>query len=152
MAESSTTSVYVKAVINFFTISCSGLFAYLDINTEAFFLFALLLLIDYVTGVWKASCLGHSITSNKMKYGILSKLSLLLIPVVLAIGAKAVGADFKAVLLVGINILVLSETYSIIGNIYSIRTKDELPEYDAVAMLGNKIRAVLIKFSDREEA
>lgn len=141
-------SVSAKVVFNFFTVCFGGMLTYLGLNGESFFLFSVLLVIDYMTGVAKAYRLGHCITSNKMKYGVLSKLSLLLIPIVLAIGAKAVGADFKTVLMVGINILVLSEIYSIIGNIYSIRTKDELPEYDVVAMLGKRIRNVLIKYSE----
>ena len=148
VVESATASVYAKVVFNFFTVCIGGMLTYLGLNGESFFLFSVLLVIDYITGVAKAYRLGHCITSNKMKYGVLSKLSLLLIPVVLAIGAKAVGADFKTVLMVGINILVLSEIYSIIGNIYSIRTKDELPEYDVVAMLGKRIRNVLIKYSE----
>ncbi len=151
IAEGTTASIYAKVLFNFFTVCVGGMLTYLGLNAESFFLFAMLLLIDYITGVAKALRLNQCITSNRMKYGILSKLSLLLIPLVLAIGAKAVGADFQTVLLVGVNILVLSEVYSIIGNIYSIRTKDELPEYDVVAMFGKRIRAVLIRYSDKEE-
>lgn len=134
--------------INSFTVMCSAWLAYLGLDKEAILLFSLLLLIDYVTGVTKSYKLGYAITSVRMKYGILSKLSLLLIPIVLAIGAKAVGSDFKSVLIIGLNILILSEVYSIIGNIYSIRTHKELPEYDVVAMLGNKIRNMLLKLGD----
>lgn len=148
VAESLSASVYSKVVFNFFTVCLGGMLTYLGLNGESFFLFSVLLIIDYMTGVAKAYRLGHRITSNRMKYGVLSKLSLLLIPIVLAIGAKAVGADFKTVLMVGINILVLSEIYSTIGNIYSIRTKDELPEYDVVAMLGKRIRNILIRYSE----
>jgi len=151
ISESATVTSYGKIVFNFFTVCVGGLLTYLGLSGEAFFLFSVLLIIDYVTGIAKAHRLNQPITSNRMKYGILSKLSLLLIPIVLAIGAKAVGADFKTVLLVGINILVLSEVYSIIGNIYSIRTKDELPEYDVVAMLGKRVRAFLIRYSDKGE-
>ena len=151
IAESSSAGASMKVLFNFCTFCCGGALTYLGLNGESFFLFSVLLLIDYITGVAKAYRLNQCITSNRMKYGILSKLSLLLIPIVLAIGAKAVGADFKTVLLVGINILVLSEVYSIIGNIYSIRTKDELPEYDVVAMIGKRIRSVLLKYSDKEE-
>lgn len=144
IAESTT----AKVVFNFFTICLGSVMSYLGINGEAFFLFSVLLLFDYMTGVLKAKVMGHAITSNRMKYGIISKMSLLFIPLILAIGAKALEADFRFVLMVGINILVLSEVYSIIGNIYSIRTKEELPEYDAVAMLGKRIRRVLMKYSE----
>lgn len=151
IAESSSAAVSAKVFFNIFTFCCGSALTYLGLDGEAFFLFSVLLIIDYMTGVAKAYRLNQHITSNRMKYGILSKLSLLLIPIVLAIGAKAVGADFKTVLLVGINILVISEVYSIIGNIYSIRTKDELPEYDVVAMIGKQIRTVLLRYSDKEE-
>ena len=125
--------------------------AYLEISQEPFALFAILLMIDYVTGLVKAQALNISITSNKMKYGIISKLSLLFIPIVLAIAAKAVGVDSHYILMSGINILIISEVYSIIGNIYSTRTKEELPEYDAVAMIGKKIRNFLISKSGEND-
>ncbi len=82
-----------------------------------------------------------------MKYGLISKLSLLIIPIVLAMGAKATGADYHYILLSGMYILILSEVYSIIGNIYCMNTGEELPEYDAVAMLGKQIRNILIRNS-----
>lgn len=148
IVESFTAGAYAKTIFNFFTICLGGVLTYLGLNGESFLLFSILLFIDYITGIAKAYRIGQTITSNRMKYGMLSKLSLLIIPLVLAIGAKAVGADFTTVLMVGINILVLSEVYSIIGNIYSIRTKDELPEYDVVAMIGKRIRNVLLKYNE----
>ena len=134
----------IKIVWNTLVVILSSILAYLEIAQEPFFLYALLLLIDYATGLLKAKTLNISITSNKMKYGILSKLSLLIIPIVIAIGTKALGADGHYALMSGMYILVLSEVYSIIGNIYSTRTKEELPEYDAVAMVGKRIRNFLI--------
>lgn len=145
------TTTAIKIVWNFFIVLFSGVLAYLEISQEPFTLFAILLIIDYLTGVMKAKVLGISITSNKMKYGIISKLSLLLIPITIAIGAKAVGADSHHILLAGMYILIFSEVYSIIGNIYSIRTKEELPEYDAVSVIGKKIRTFLIlKSGDKD--
>lgn len=142
----------VKIVWNTLIVFIGGVLAYLGISQDSFLMLSLLLVIDYATGLIKARRLQVSITSNKMKYGLISKLSLLLIPLVLAIGAKAIGADFTLVLLSGINILVLSEVYSIIGNVYSIRTKLELPEYDAVSMLGKRIRDILIRKSEGEKS
>lgn len=145
------TTTAIKIVWNFFIVLFSGVLSYLEISQEPFTLFAILLIIDYLTGVMKAKVLGITITSNKMKYGIISKLSLLLIPITIAIGAKAVGADSHHILLAGMYILIFSEVYSIIGNIYSIRTKEELPEYDAVSVIGKKIRTFLIlKSGDKD--
>lgn len=145
------TTTAIKIVWNFFIVLFSGVLSYLEISQEPFTLFAILLIIDYLTGVMKAKVVGISITSNKMKYGVISKLSLLLIPITIAIGAKAVGADSHHILLAGMYILIFSEVYSIIGNIYSIRTKEELPEYDAVSVIGKKIRTFLIlKSGDKD--
>lgn len=140
--------VATKVVFNAALVAFAGLLTALGVDTEVFNALGWLLFFDYVTGVMKAKSLGHCITSNKMKYGVVSKFSLLLIPIVLAIAAQGVNADAKSVLYVGMNIMILSEVYSIIGNIYSIRTKEELPEWDVVAMLGHKIRGYLVKLSD----
>lgn len=142
MTETATT---LTLLWNTTVILFSGMLAYLNISQEPFTLFSILLMIDYITGLAKAKTLGHSITSNKMKYGLISKLSLLLIPVVIAIGVKAVGGDSHFVLLSGMYILIFSEVYSIIGNIYSTRTKEEFPEYDALAMIGKQIRTILLR-------
>lgn len=144
-------SVSIKFLFNFIGFSLSAFMAYIGLDSNVFLLFGMLLMIDYITGVWKAGRLGHTITSNKMKYGVISKMSLILIPLTLAICAKIIGADFKYVLDTGMMILVLSEFYSIIGNIYSIRTKDELPEYDVVAALGKKIRNILLRMNDSND-
>ena len=145
------TTTFMKIIWNSFVVLFSGILAYLEISQEPFTLFSILLIIDYLTGLTKAKTLQVSITSNKMKYGLISKLSLLIIPIILAIGAKATGADYHYVLLSGMYILILSEVYSIIGNVYSIRTREELPEYDAVAMLGKQIRNILIRNSGEDK-
>lgn len=146
------TTAFIKFFYNFIVILISSMLAYLELDKEPMFFFAVLLIIDYITGLYKAKILGHSITSNKMKYGCISKMLLILVPIVLAIGAKSVGADMDKALIVGINILIISEIYSIIGNIYSARTKQEFPEWDAVAMIGKMIRNLLLKLSgDKEE-
>lgn len=141
----SITLLYIKIAFNFCIVSLSIMFTYLGINGEAIMILAILLMIDYVTGVMKARALGESITSNKMKYGAMAKMSVLLIPIVLAMGAKTLGTDFNSILFSGINILVFSEIYSIIGNVYSLRTHKELPEYDAVALIGQKVKRYLIR-------
>lgn len=143
--------VWIKIVLNGVLLSAAGILTALGVDTEVFAALGWLLFFDYVTGVYKAKTLGHCISSNKMKYGMVSKFSLMLIPIVLGIAAQGVDADLKGVLYVGMNILILSELYSIIGNIYSIRTKQELPEWDAVSAIGHKIRDTMIKLSGSKE-
>lgn len=138
-----------KILMNSLMIGSAGLLTYLGLDKEVFTIFGWLLLIDYVSGVIKAKRIGEEITSKRMKFGIISKLSLVIIPIVLALAAKALHGDAGTILYVGLNILVLSELYSIIGNIYTINNpnKEELPEWDAVQAIGTKIRVVLIRMS-----
>lgn len=144
------TANIIKVFYNFIIVVVSAVLAYLGIEKEPLLLLSLLLVIDYITGLYKANALGQSITSNKMKYGCISKMLLLLIPIVLAIAAKGVGADFTFALIAGLNILIISETYSIIGNIYASTKRKELPEIDAIAMIGKSIRNYLLKLSGED--
>lgn len=141
--------IALKMIFSAFVISIAGALTYIGLNKEMMMLFTVLLFIDYATGLGKAATLKEDITSYRMKYGIASKFVLILIPVTLAIAAKILGTDFSDILFMGINILVLSEVYSIFGNIYSMKKKKELPEIDAVAELSAFIRDRLILLDRR---
>jgi len=130
------TKVFFLAVASFF----ASILTYVGIDKEAFAIFTALVVIDFATGVTKAWYIGEHITSNKAKYGVFSKISLLLIPIVIAAAAKAIGADAKTFFVWALNLLIISEAYSIMGNIYSIRSKKELPEWDVISIIGKKIR------------
>jgi len=72
------TSPFLKTA--FFTVQTvmSWMLVIAGLDSEAFYIFAVLLLIDFITGLWKARALKQNVTSNKAKYGIVSKLSLLM--------------------------------------------------------------------------
>ena len=144
-------SIATKFVFTSVAIFLSSFMTYIGVDSETFLLYTALLVFDYITGIAKARSLSEKISSHKMKYGIISKMLLMMIPLALAIAAKAVDADFKEVLSVCFNMLVISELYSILGNIYSFRTKKELPEYDVVAIIGRKIHKFLLRISDVRE-
>lgn len=137
----------IKIIWNTLAILLSSLFVYLDLKEDLIYSLTALLVIDYITGLMKASRIGDSITSNKMKYGMASKLILLLIPITLAFGAKALGFDLSPLVLVCIGILVLSEMYSIIANIVCYTKGTYLPEIDALSMIANYIRVYLLRQS-----
>lgn len=135
----------VTAKMLFFVLmnAISGVLTYAQIDIEVFSIFAGLIVVDFVTGIWKANTLGHSITSNKAKYGVISKFSLIFIPIVIALGAKAIGQDGTDLFVWGMNLLILSEVYSTIGNIYTIRSGNEMPEWDVISIIGKRIRLFL---------
>lgn len=142
MIEATTT---IKIVWNFLIAIISGLLAYLELDAEAIIALTVLLGVDYVTGLFKAKRINESITSNKMKYGIASKMILVVIPISIALGAKGVDVDMGMLVIVCVNILIFSEMYSILGNIACITSGKVLPEIDAPSIIAKQIRNFLIK-------
>ena len=136
---------YLQSALLAVASAFSALLLYLNISEEMFSIFTCLIIVDFITGIWAANATGESITSNRAKYGLVSKFSLLLIPIVLAAAAKAVGEDASNFFNWGLGLLVFSEAYSIISNIVGIRTGKALPEWDAIALLAKAIRERFVK-------
>ena len=136
--------VIKSALLALYVLLANGLNAIGLQGNSVYLSLSVLLAIDYVTGLFKASALKQSIKSNKMKYGLISKLVIFLVPIVFALGSTALGRDPGGILDISLTILILSEIYSILGNIYSIRSGKEMPEYDAISAIGNKLRDFLI--------
>ena len=139
------TITMIKIIWNFLIALVSGLLAYLGLDAEAIAVLTVLLGLDYATGLIKAKSIHESITSNKMKYGIASKMILLVIPISIALGAKGVDVEMGMLVIVCVNILIFSELYSILGNIACITSGKVLPEIDAPSMIAKQIRNFLIK-------
>ena len=137
-----TAEVAIVAKVTFSTLmaAISWVLTYTGIDVEVFGIFSALIVVDFVTGILKARRLNQRVTSNRAKYGVASKFSLVLLPIVMAAGAKAIGQDASTLFVWGMNLLIISEVYSVIGNIYTIRSGDELPEWDVISLLGRSIR------------
>ena len=59
----------------------------------------------------------------------------------LAVAAKGIQLDISPLVYASIGVLILGEVYSIIGNIATITTGEEMPEFDALSLVLKKIRA-----------
>lgn len=130
--------------MNMLYLPIIGLFIYLELSWESMTILAALLVIDYITGVAKVYVIDkNQLKSYKAIAGIISKVSILLIPIVLSIAAKQIGYDMKVFTDSVITMLVLSETYSIIGNIRSIQLKKRVEEIDAVSLVLGKITRLI---------
>jgi phage-related holin len=140
-----TTITTLKIIWNFLIASLGILLTYLGLDAEAIAVLTVLLVVDYATGLAKAKRIHEAITSNKMKYGIASKLMLLVIPLSIALGAKGVDVEMSMLVIVCVNILIFSEMYSIVGNVACITSGKNLPEIDAASMIAKQIRNFLIK-------
>ena len=116
---------------------------YTGLPAEPAAILAVLMCIDFVAGVSRARVIGEPVTSHRIKVGTISKCAVMTVPLVLALAAKGMGADFNWIVGWAISVLILSESYSIIANVYTIRTGKIAPEWDAISLILSKIRSAV---------
>ena len=131
--------------INLAYIPCVPLMTWLGLPIEPIIILAILLLIDYMTGVLKVFILKGHLRSYRAIAGILTKGSVLFLVLALAFMAKGIGLDFELYLTLFVSVLIISETYSIFGNVYSILSKEDVEENDAIALAIQKVRKTIEK-------
>ena len=132
-------------VMNFTYIPLIAMCAYLNLDWESLTLLAILLIIDFVTGIAKVYVINKkNLKSYKAIAGVLAKISVLLIPIVLAIVAKQAQYDMYFFTNTVITMLMLAEAFSIIGNIRSIHQRKEVEEVDAMSFVLSKVSKLLI--------
>ena len=115
---------------------------YIGVVPETMVLFALLMVIDLITGIMRSAVNegGKSIKSHIARRGIIAKVLLLLTVFSIGVTAKVLGYDAGTYVQATIAILSLGELYSIIGNVHSARTGKPKVEFDAVAIILKKVR------------
>lgn len=116
---------------------------YTGLPAEPAAILAVLMCIDFVAGISRAHALGEPVTSHRMKVGAATKCSVMTVPLVMALTAKGLGADFNWLVSWTVSVFILSETYSIIANVYAARTGIVLPEFDAVSAVLRKVRSLI---------
>ena len=137
-------SLMIKAVVlNMLYIPFVTVMTYLKLPTESMMILALLLALDFFTGVFKVWVLKGSLRSCRAITGALTKGSILVLVMTLSLMAKGLDLDFEFYLSAFVSILIISETYSIFGNVYVIKTGDEVEEFDAVAISIKRVRSTI---------
>lgn len=126
--------ITMKAVfLNFLYIPFVALLQYLGLDGEVLLIFTGLLIIDIITGWLKTLAIGEKPKSWRLANGIISKVVLVTIPLVMALAAKALHIDISWLFYVVIDALILSEVYSIFGNVYTMNTGKNVEEYDVLS-------------------
>lgn len=141
-------SEHTKVVLNAFYIPFIAFMNFLKLDHVVLEMFALLLIIDMFTGIAKSIRLGIKPTSKRFSVGILSKLTLILIPIILSIAAKAINVNISVIVYTAINALILNEVYSSIANIYTIRTGKVAEEFDVLSKLLSVIKNFINRMLD----
>lgn len=111
------------------------------------------ILIDIITGVGSTLRIKgkRGISSRSFGFGILFKLLMILVPVILVWTGAAIDLDLHFIATWALNLLVISEALSILGNIQEIKTGEEIHEMDALTIILKKVRLFLEGFLDRSE-
>ena len=105
------------------------------------------MILDVITGVSRAFCNdgGPSIKSAILRKGLLAKFLLFSGLFSMALTAKGLGYDSTVYAQGIINVIMIGELFSILGNIYSIKTGEPKMEFDALAWMLGRVKALLDK-------
>jgi len=121
---------------------------YSTVSTTGLGVLTFVLILDSVTGVMAAvqrykKDKKVKVSSAKGKNGILFKLSMLIVIVASGALLRVLGVEASFFLMTIISLLAAYESFSVIGNIQTIRTGEPKVEYDAISLL---LRALQKRF------
>lgn len=124
---------------------------YLGLVPESIAILSGLIVLDIITGIFKSGVLygWQTIRSSRLASGTLAKMLLLLVPTSLALAGKGVSIDMSVVAQSAITVLILSQAYSVIGNVHAVQTGTDKNEFDAVAFILRSVRDLLERFMER---
>lgn len=107
--------------------------------------------LDIITGVISSVRLNgwSTFSSRTLSFGIIFKLFIILVPLIVVWAGQGVGFDLHIIAVWSMNILILSEALSILGNIHTIKTGVTVKEVDAVNSMFKKLRSVLVGLLER---
>ena len=119
------------------------------LSMESMSVLVLLLIFDMITGIWRAGVLGggEAITSVRAINGFFSKFLFVAVPITVAYMGHGVGIDASALVQMAIGVLILGTGYSILGNIYTIRTGQKVKEFDALQFILYQVQKVIEKYA-----
>lgn len=111
----------------------------------------ILMIVDFVTGILTSYEIDgrEAITSRKMTMGAIAKALILLVPFILIITAKGLGIDVLFFVQGSISMLIVAESYSVIGNIYAFKTRKRTKEIDAVSMVLKNIKDMILSILEK---
>ena len=126
-----------------------GIFVFLDMDIDTVKILSILMVIDTLFGLIKALRLKKKVTFKLLIWGLITKLSVLIIPMILALTAKALSFDFTWFVTAILNIIVVAEAFSIVNNIISIKEGKETENEDIITRLLHAVRNGLSTIIDR---
>ena len=138
----------IKESIKYTVYLASFVFGFLGLPPESFLIFGVLIVLDSITGVVRSAVLKgtKSVTSTKLTSGVVSKMLVFLVPIVIALAGRGAGFDLMHTAQGVLSILIVAEAYSVLSNVYAIRVKKDIPEFDAVTWVLRGVRKTVERF------
>lgn len=125
-------------------LTMAWILEYFWMSWEWLIIMTIMLVLDLMFGLLSAKARWQAIESKKLQEWLMKKMTRWLLPFIVAWWLKWTWMPWIESLTIAIVwMIVFSELYSIIGHIYSINYKEELPEIDAFKMLLNSIVKIL---------
>lgn len=117
----------------------------LGLSTQSYIILLVFMTVDMLTGITRSYILhgGRAVKSYKFVNGITTKILIILIPLLLVWAGKGSGYDLSIIAEWTLGMLILAELYSILGNIYAIKIREDIHEFDAVAWVLGKLRFIV---------
>ena len=122
-----------------------------ELNHTPVAILSVFLIFDVLTGVMATVRVDgvRKLSSRTFSFGILYKFFVLLIPMIVVWTGKGIGLDLLMFAIWALNLLIVSEALSILGNIYTIKTGKYSEEVDVVNMIIKKMKEMLMSFLER---
>lgn len=136
-------------ILSFCKALAYALFLYLGIKTEVVKILFVLMMLDTFIGIIKALRLGEKFSFKKLGWGIVSKLTILIVPMVVALIGKGLHFDLNYFVIAIMSIIIVSEGISIITNVLAIRQKKDINNDDYITLLLKAVRKQFIHLVTR---
>lgn len=130
----------MKRIEEFFKVLIYPAFIYLNIDMEIVGILCTLMVLDTIVGGVKSIRIQRSFDVRTMLWGIILKILMLIIPITVALMGKGIGYDLLIFVSTVIRIMIVSECYSILGNIYAAKNRVDVSKLDAISMMLKSIR------------
>lgn len=142
--------ISIASIKTFWYVAVTSILVYFNIPQEAFYILASLMFIDTITGIAKQYRVESIwLTSKRMSIGIMAKFVTLmfLFSGWLVINFFKIEPDYYIQTV--LSVLIMAEFYSIIQNVYAVRTGIILPEYDAISIALKKLTGFIQEFIEK---
>ncbi len=118
----------------------------LGLPSESYTILGVFIGIDMILGIARTGIIygGKHIRSYRFSVGLISKLLMITVPLLVVWTGRGVGINLFVIADWSLRALILSQAYSIFGNIYAIHIRKDVPEFDAVSWILRKIQVSML--------